>query len=159
MSQEALAQAHSVSTDLLQQMDASDFADLPTLQWLNIETIGANLAAKNRVSNDAWDFIAQKMRMHGFSAVLAYFEERISVLMQKTEILVHQITELSCMAEKAEVHRVLEENLSGNIKGAFLSSTPLGRSSVRSSWLRAFYPPNCGTRGKATIRSAIVMRV
>lgn len=119
LSRNALVGAREVCADLRQQMDEAGFEDLPTLQRLNLEAIGANLATQGCVAQNAWNRIAHKMRAQGFSGVLAYFDARIDALAQKTATLIHQIEGLSTAVERGEVHLVVEENRPGNFKNAF----------------------------------------
>lgn len=102
-----------------QKMRNKNFIDLPTLRKVDLSATGAIFIMKDLVTSDSWIKVAETMKKEGFYEILFSFETTIEELKTKTSVLSEQILNLSDSATEGEIHKVLEENRSGNIKVAF----------------------------------------
>jgi hypothetical protein len=119
LSGQALGDAIDMVWQIRGKMVDKNFADLPTLRKLDLEALGASLAAKGLVDEGSWKSIARTMAKGGFSEVLLIFEKGIKSLSEKTSSLMVRIGALKEPARRGEVNLVLEENRQGNIREAF----------------------------------------
>lgn len=115
----ALDNAIVLVDDLEAKMDENGFVDLPTLQRLDLEAIGANFVKHGMVNSDSWHEASRIMANGGFRNMTAKFREAIGNLRQLTEQLLREVAQLARAANIGEVNLVLEENRTGNMKPVF----------------------------------------
>lgn len=105
---------------LRNQMRRQNYRDLPSLEKMDIHSLGIQLQKRQLVSTDAWEKIQSLMTGHdSFYKVLNHFETVAKQLIVDTEALLNKFIALEKCAESGEVNFVLEENRDGNIKIEF----------------------------------------
>jgi len=105
--------------ELKNRMRERDYADLPTLQTLNLIATGAKFAREGLVDSRAWQRIERLMEKGGFDEALDYFAGNLLSLMRYTQILRNKVARLKPQVQQQEVSAVLEENLAGNFRADF----------------------------------------
>lgn len=105
--------------NLRRLMDKLGFADLPSLDTVNLDTLGEELSSLEAIEESSWSSVAHTMRDGGFRASLDKLEANNEHLVVLTEELRDAMAALVEFGNRGEVALVLEENLSGNIKLPF----------------------------------------
>ena len=101
-------------------MQENGYRDLPTLQAIDLETLGERLAVNSMVEHSAWELVVQKMRSSGgFYNVLAYDKAEGEELKQTTLLLRGRLQGLTKAAEEGRLTQVVEDNEEGNLKIEF----------------------------------------
>lgn len=118
-SQTDLAGAKQALSNLKVQMDDQSFEDLPSLQTVDLDTVGERLASEGKINEQKWRQVAEVMREHGFYGMIDIFDQHLAFLSQLTGTLIDQTRLLKPAAAKSDVAVTLEENREGNLRPAF----------------------------------------
>lgn len=104
---------------LRSDMSSHAFEDLPTLQSVDLDTLGEELASTGLVQINAWATVSDTMHRHGFYGMLDFFEQEINHLQLKTKELVSAVCAAELSARAGELNLVLEQNQRTNFKVQF----------------------------------------
>jgi hypothetical protein len=100
-------------------MHSHAFEDLPTLQSVDLDALGTELASSGLVQSGAWTVVSGIMRSRGFSGMLDFFDREISSLRKKTDELILAVRAVENTAKVGQLNLVLEQNQSANFKIQF----------------------------------------
>ncbi len=104
---------------LREKMEEARFEDLPTLHSLDLQATGDCFVGAGLVCDSSWSEVVGLARAGGFRAVLEVIQARIAILGKLTSDLLKVTRNLNQAASHGQVHVVLEENQTGNLRVPF----------------------------------------
>lgn len=127
-SRQNIIQLSDTAQRLRDEMNHRDYRDLITICPVDLDAIGAAFIKDGLVNADVWHKIAKNARSGGFHVNLTMIYEQALSLAEYTDKLSERVEGLRKHAEDGTVTRVLEENLSGNLKFEF--------AKLYNAWIR-----------------------
>ncbi|MCR4306364.1 MAG: hypothetical protein NUV42_00165 [Candidatus Yonathbacteria bacterium] len=113
---------------LKDEMNHRGYRDPVTICPVDLDAIGTALVKDGLVNAEAWHKVAKNARSGGFYANLAMIHEQALSLAEYTDKLSERVEGLRKHAKDGTIMRVLEENLSGNLKPEF--------AKLYNTWIR-----------------------
>ncbi len=115
----ALHHAQQALADLRRQMDETSFADLPTINKIDLTAIGTDLARHGIVEPAAWKTMHGHMSSGGFYQVLDLFDADLGELIDLSQALSTKFTDVASAVSDGKLTDVVEENTADNFKAEF----------------------------------------
>lgn len=101
------------------QMQQASYTDLSPAHTIDFDVLGTSFVGAGIVDVAAWETVNELSQVGGFSSVLASFKTDAAALKEQTRNLMERVKSVAGFADTGTLHKVLEENLTGNFKQEF----------------------------------------